>query len=360
MSKFVGRISAEDLYNFCFDSFSKVGVSRKGAKIVSDHLVVADLRGVDSHGALFRMPRYLSEIEKGLINPKPKIKLVKETASTALMDGDNCLGQVAAMKATELAIKKAKATGVGIIGATNINHVGSLAYYMLKVVSQALIGFALTVTDPTVAPWGGRKRIFGTNPLSISFPIDEKTSIILDMATSASSEGKIAVAAARNEKIPRGVALDKNGGETTGPKAYFDGGALLPFGGYKGYGLSLSVEILAGVLIGPRGMHIRPSWASQGGFLIEVIGINRFKPHEKYKEEMLNLKKSIKSCPLAEGFKEILLPGERASREHRRRLKEGIPVDEESWDSLKKISGDLGIKLPALTKDRLKQKAEVT
>jgi len=350
MSNHIGRVSANALFNFCVSVFSKVGVPSKEAEVVSEHLVLADLRGVDSHGALIRIPHYLRGIQKGLINPRPNVKLVKETASMALVDGDNCLGQVGAMRATDLAVEKAKVTGVGVVGARNINHVGILSHYALRAVGQGLFAMAFASSPPIVVPVGGKKPLLGTNPLCIGFPVDGKTSIVLDMATSVVAAGRIAVAAARGERIPEGLLLDEQGRPTTDPEAYLEGGMLLPFGGYKGYGLSLCIEALAGILIGaPYSIYIKPGWATQGGFIIEVLDIDAFRPYEAYKRDMLDFVKLVKSCPLAEGFDEILLPGELESREHEKRSREGIPVYKDQWDDLRKVSKDLGIELPILT-----------
>jgi LDH2 family malate/lactate/ureidoglycolate dehydrogenase len=349
MNNYIGRVSANALFSFCVTVFSKVGVPRKEAELVSEHLVLADLRGVDSHGALIRIPHYLRGIKEGLINPRPNVRLVKETTSTALVDGDNCLGQVAAMRATELAAEKAKVTGVGVVGARNINHVGMLSHYALRAIGQGLFAMVYATSPPIVAPVGSKKPLLGSNPLCIGFPIDEKTSIILDMATSTVAAGKIAMATGRGERIPEGWALDKQGRPTTDPKAYLEGGMLLPFGGYKGYGLSLAIEALAGILIGaPYSIYIKRGWATQGGFVIEALDIDAFRPYEAYKRDMLDLLKLVKSCPLAEGFDEILLPGELESREHERRSRDGVPVYKEPWEDLRKVSEDLGVELPIL------------
>jgi LDH2 family malate/lactate/ureidoglycolate dehydrogenase len=350
MNSSVDRVKEKDLFNFCVDVFMKVGAPRGDAEAVSEHLVLANLRGLDSHGAFIRLPGYLPDIEKGLINVRPNISIVKETGSTALLDGDNCLGQIAAMKATELAIEKAKAMGLGIVGARNINHVGFLAHYALEAVNHRLIGLACTSSFPYVVPWGGRKPVFGTNPLCIGFPIDGKKSIILDMATSSVSGGKIAVAAAKEQTIPKGWALDRNGKPITDPKKFLKEGMLLPFGRYKGYGLSLSVEVLAGILMGSPNIDLRPSWAAQGGFLIEAIDVSIFRPYEDYQKDLFELVRVIKSCPLAEGFDRIMLPGELELEEYEKRSREGVPVYKESLEYLKKLSEELDIPPPVLVK----------
>jgi LDH2 family malate/lactate/ureidoglycolate dehydrogenase len=349
MARCLGKVFSNELFEFCKTVFEKTGVPKEDAEIVSEHLVKANLRGVDSHGVFVRLHHYVSAIKQGVINPKPNIKLVKETSGACLIDGDNGLGPLVAMKATEWAIKKARSNGVCIVGVKNTGHVGMLARYTLKTVEEKMIGFAATSSPPIVVPWGGAKPVFGTNPFSIGFPVDESFPIIVDMATSTVAAGKIAVYASKGEKIPPDWALDKNGKPTTDPKAFLDGGMLLPFGGYKGYSLCLSVEVLAGILVGaPFSHHIPRGWATQGGFVVEAVNIEHFRPYEDYKKDILELIGIIKSAPLAEGFKEILLPGEPEHREYLKRLKEGIPVYEDVWENIKRVSEEYNVPPPKL------------
>jgi len=345
--EYVGRVSAEALFTFCVDAFCSVGILKQDAEIVAENLVSANLRGVESHGVI-RAPYYVTGIQKGLTNPKPNMRVVRETANTAIIDGDNGLGQIAGMKATELAIKKAKTNGVGIVGVKNTNHVGMLANYVIKIVKQGLIGFTFTNGPPSMAPWGGSNKLLGTNPLCIGFPIDEKNSIILDMATSTVAAGKIASYATRGRKIPPGWALDKYGKSTTDPQEALKG-TLTPLGGYKGYGLALAIDILAGILTGDTvSYYVRSGWEAQGGFLTEAIDVTAFRADEEYKKDVLDYIRLIKSCPLAEGAKEILLPGELESREYEKRFREGIPLDTMTWNALQKLSKDLHVRLPTL------------
>ncbi|MGC8911342.1 MAG: Ldh family oxidoreductase [Nitrososphaeria archaeon] len=349
MANCIGKVFSDELFDFCKTVFEKTGVPKDDAEIVSEHLVRANLRGVDSHGVFVRLHHYVSAIKQGIINPRPNIKFVKDTSGACLIDGDNGLGPVVAMKATELAVKKARSNGVCVVGVRNTGHVGMLARYTLKAVEEKMIGFAATSSPPIVVPWGGAKPVFGTNPFSIGFPVDENFSIIVDMATSTVAAGKIAVYASKGEKIPSDWALDKNGKPTTDPKAFLDGGMLLPFGGYKGYSLCLSVEVLAGILVGaPFSHHIPRGWATQGGFVVEIVNIEHFRPYEDYRKDMLELIEIIKSAPLAEGFKEILLPGEPEHREYLKRLKEGIPVYEDVWENIKRVAEEYNVPLPKL------------
>ncbi len=351
MADYFGKINSNELYNFCVDIFLKAGVPKETAEIVSEHLVTANLRGVDSHGAFVRIPHYLTALREGIINPRPSIRSVKDTPSVALIDGDKGFGPVVAMKATEMAISKAKSSGICFVGTKNMSHVGMLARYSLKIVEKMMIGMAATNSPPLVVPWGGTKPVLGTNPFTIGFPIDDKSSIIVDMATSTVAAGKIAVFASKGEKIPEGWALDKYGNPTTDPRVFLDKGILLPFGGYKGYGLSLSVELFAGLLTGsPFSSHIQRGWATQGGFVVQAINIDSFREYADYKKDILELVQTIKSTPPAEGFKEVLLPGEPEQREYERRKKEGVPVYKDSWENIAKVSKDMQINLPNLIK----------
>jgi len=347
-AEFAGSVSAKELLDFCISVFKSVGVPDRDAEVVAESLVSANLRGVDSHGVL-RLSYYVAGIRKGLTNPKPNIKIDRENAVIAVMDGDNGLGQVAAMKATELAIRKAQTAGIGIVGVRNTNHVGMLSYYIMKIVKQKLIGFAFTNGPPSMAPWGGRKKMIGTNPLCVGFPVDGEKSLILDMATSAVSAGKLNFYAKTGRKIPEGWALDKHGVPTTDPKEALKEGTLAPLGGYKGYGLAVVIDVLAGILTGDTvSYYVRSGWEAQGGFLVGAIDITAFRPYEEYEKEVLNYVKLVKSCPPAKGVKEVLLPGEVEAREAEKRLKEGVPIDAKTWSALQKLSEELGIQLPTL------------
>jgi LDH2 family malate/lactate/ureidoglycolate dehydrogenase len=346
-SQIKGDVLPKDLIVFCSDIFRSVGISKTEAEIIAQKLVAANLRGVESHG-VFRVFYYLEGIRKGLINPKPHIKIIKETENIVTIDGDNCIGQVGGDKATEIVIKKAKKNGICIAGLKNTNHVGMLTDYAVKIVKKELIGLVIANTAPAMAPWGGKKMLIGTNPLCIGFPIDENNFIIHDIATSTVSAGKIASFARHNRKIPTGWAHDQNGKSTTDPKEALRG-LLTPIGGYKGYGIALSIDILAGILIGDNiGYNLRLSWATQGGFFIEAFDVKMFRPYDEYKKEILDYIQVLKSCPRGEGVKEILLPGELESIEYKKRIKNGVPLDLPTWKTLKNLSKNYGVNLPNL------------
>ena len=337
------KVPAEQARDFCVECFLKFNVPEEDAENIADHLVLANLRGVDSHG-LIRIPYYTEGIGKGLLRPKFELSVVAESPGIALLDGGNGLGIPVATKATDLAMDKAKSTGVGMVGVRNLGHVGMLAYYIKRVVERNFIGFACVNAPAVMAPWGGRERIFGTNPMCLGFPMDGGRAIVLDMATSGMAHFKIKVAALRGKKIPEGMALDKQGRPTTEPKEAFDG-VLLPFGGYKGYGLVLAIEVLTSALVGAqqsKDIELHPS--TQGGFFISVIDVSRFRSYDEYKQDVLHLVDVVKSSPLAEGVEEILIPGEIEDREAERRLRDGIPLEAATWQELTALAKELDIK----------------
>ncbi|MDN5320694.1 MAG: L-2-hydroxycarboxylate dehydrogenase [Thermococcaceae archaeon] len=338
------RVPKEDLHRFCVEAFGKVGVPKEEAKIVAEHLVEASLRGVDSHGVI-RVPYYIEGIKKGLVNAKSSISIVKETPVSALLDGGNGLGEVVAKKAMEIAIEKAKTSGVGLAGAKNLGHVGMLAYYTKRVAENKLIGFAFANGPALVAPWGGAERVFGTNPLSYAFPTKNKP-IVLDVATSATAHFKIKVAMIRGEELAPGLALDKDGNPTTDPTKAFEG-ILLPFGAHKGYGFSLLVTLMTVPLVGgtfDKDVVLHAS--TQGGFFVMAINPTLFREYEEFIEDIQRVVDTIKSTKPAKGFKEVLLPGEIEERVAEERAKNGIPIDLEVWKSFEELSEEYGVELP--------------
>jgi LDH2 family malate/lactate/ureidoglycolate dehydrogenase len=338
-------IPAKELYNFCVNCFIKCGTPKHQAEIIAEHLITANLRGVDSHGVI-RIPYYIEGMNKGLIKAKAKIKVVKESSITALINGGKGLGIIVADKATEIAINKAKASNVGIVGAYNLGHVGMLAYYTKKIVKHKLIGFACANTAAIVAPYGGKERILGTNPLSIAFPVNEEKSIVIDMATCTMAAFKIHLAMREDKKIPFNVALDKEGKPTTDPKSALEG-VLLPFGGYKGYALSLAIEILLSAFMGaPLSKNVFLHASTQGGFLVIALNTSIFRSYKEYKKDISQIINLLKNCKTIEGVEEVLLPGELEERTYNKRLEKGIPLDIETRNELLNIAKRFNITPP--------------
>ncbi|MEM2575671.1 MAG: Ldh family oxidoreductase [Sulfolobales archaeon] len=343
MAEYV-KVLPDDLRKFTALCFMRYGVSPDDAELIADHLVLANLRGVDSHGVI-RIPYYTEGIKKGLVKEKAEIKIVNESETTAVIDGGNYLGIPVATRATEIAIKKAKSSGLAAVGARNLGHVGMLAYYTLKIAKNALIGLVTVNAPARVAPWGGAQALFGTNPISFSFPTSGKP-IVVDMATSAIAAFKIRLAALKGEKIPEGIALTRDGRPTTDPKEAYEG-ILLPFGTYKGYAVSLVVEVLSAVLSGgilSKYVFNHPS--TQGGFFVLAIDPARFRGFDEYLRDIDSLVKLIKACPPTQGFDEVLVPGEPEDRKYEDRIKNGIPIDMSTWKLLVDVAKELNVELP--------------
>ncbi|MEJ5198922.1 MAG: adenylosuccinate synthetase, partial [Anaerolineae bacterium] len=225
-----------------------VGVPSPTAELVSRSLVEGNLMGHDSHGVI-RLVQYVRAIERGQIVPRAEIEIVRETATTALLDAHWAFGQVAARRAMEIAIAKAKQYSLGAVGLRNSAHIGRLGEYALMAVEHGMIGFLTCNSSLLTAPYGGVDRVFGTNPFAFAFP-RSGTPFLMDFAASVVAEGKLRVAMAKGVPIPEGWILDKERKPTTNPADFYDGGVLLPLGGHKGYGLLMVADLLGGALTG--------------------------------------------------------------------------------------------------------------
>jgi LDH2 family malate/lactate/ureidoglycolate dehydrogenase len=336
------RVYVDELRRFTSECFMKCGVPKGDADIIADHLVLANLRGVDSHGVI-RIPVYIEGIKKGYVKSFSESRIIKESMATVLIDGGGGLGIPIATKATDLAIEKCRSVGLAAVGVRNLGHVGMLAYYTLKIAKNNLIGLVTANGPAIVVPWGGIEPIFGANPISIAFPTSSKP-IVIDMATSAMAHFKILLAALKNEKIPEGVALTKDGKPTTDPR---EAQLLLPFGGYKGYAIALTIEVLSSILIGGQlSKYIVLHGSTQGGFFVLAIDPTVFREYSEYLKDIDTLIKFIKSCKPAQGFNEVLLPGELEDKTFEERLRKGIPIDINTWKMLTEVAKELNIELP--------------
>jgi LDH2 family malate/lactate/ureidoglycolate dehydrogenase len=342
-----GRIPADALKKFCIDALGRVGVPNDHALIVAESLVLANLRGVDSHGVGL-LPRYVRRIKVGLMNPRVIPKIVRDFGSIAVIDGENGIGQVITTKAMEISIAKAKNFGMGTAGIRNSNHFGIAAYYAIQAIQSDMIGIVLSNAAPSMAPWGGTKPLIGTNPLAIGIPTDNNP-IILDMAISVQARGKIRQAALEEKSIPEGWALDERGKPTTDPKEALKG-SLLPIAGPKGYGLALIVDVLSGVLTGSffsdkiSSVHEEEEGTPRVGHFVQAINIESFMPMKEFKNRINELIQKIRESPFAEGVNKIYLPGEIESDRHKERLESGIPLSEAGRQQLIGLAKELGMK----------------
>jgi len=324
---------AQQLRGLGIAIFEAVGVPQGEAQRVMDLLVESNLVGHDSHGVI-RIPVYVELILKGRTKPGSQIRVVKESPTTAVVDGDWGLGQVVATQTMKIAIAKAEDHDIGVVTTFNCGHIGRMADYSLMATEHEMIGYCSVSSVPQVAPFGGRERLFNQSPLSWAVPAGEEPPFLLDISTSVSAGGKIAVARAKGQKLPEGYIIDKEGRPATDPADYYDGGAALPMGGpvgYKGTGLAMVVDITAGVLSGKGAAYLGDR--GQGIFQM-ALKVGAFRDLREFKGEMDALIRRVRNSKPAPGSKEVLVPGDPERRIKEIRLKEGIEIPQTTWEEI--------------------------
>src|SRR5579884_1184499 len=297
-------LPAERLAAIGEELFVAAGAPRAEAQIVMRHVVAANLAGHDSHG-IIQIPTYIDRIKRGHIVPGAPWTIVRESATTTVVDGNWGFGYVVSERAMQLTIDKAATANVAAATVFRQGHIGRLSSYTQMAARAGMIGLITADSGRSpkaVAPFGGREARLGTNPISIAVPSDLDGPFYLDMATSAVAAGKIALAAARNEKIPLGWVVGADGKQTTDPKDFRKGGALLPLGateGYKGSGLAAMVEVLCGLLTG-LGFGVEPTGRHNDGTFMAVFNVAAFRPLEQFKKEVGEFARYLKSTPPSE------------------------------------------------------------
>lgn len=341
-------IAHDELERLATDLLRAAGVPEDEARVVAGALVRANLAGCDSHGVL-RLSQYLDAISSGRIVPGAPIDVVRESPATAVLDGHWGFGQVAATRAAELAIGKAREMGLAAVAGRRCNHVGALADYVTTVADAGLVGLMFVNGHGgahNTVPWGGADRRLCTNPMAAGFPTGGKP-IVLDISTSAVAEGKVRTYRIRGESVPDDWIVDSEGRPTNDPEALYakPQGALLPLGGnvgYKGFGLGLMVDLLAG---GLSGAGTSGPDAGRGGnaFTILALDPDAFAGEDSFRADADTLIAWVKSSRPAPGFSEIIVPGEPERRERERRLREGIPIPEETCRQIAEAAARLGV-----------------
>src|SRR6267142_4182906 len=325
--------------------FERLGAPAGDAAWIAHLLVLANLRGHDSHGVI-RIPQYAQAVKAGGIDPKSPVTIVAETPVTARLDGGRGFGQVVARRGIELAIAKAKASGLAAVGLSRTTHVGRLADYAELAARQGLVGmlWVNAVHGLNVAPWGGAARRLGTNPPAIGIPGAGGPAMVLDFATSVVAEGKMRVKKNRKQQAPPGWFIDAEGRPQTDPEIFYGTppGALLTSGEHKGYGMSLAVEILGGVLsgTGPAGP---PPGVFANGTLMICLDVERFLPLPDFHRQVAALFGWVKATPLAQGATEILIPGEPEARLEAERRRQGIAIEDQTWSQIETTAAELGV-----------------
>lgn len=350
-----------DLKDFAFRIFIKIGCSEEDAKLASEVLLSADLRGVDSHGVA-RLSGYVRLWELGRINSKPKIKIIHETPSTATVNGDAGLGLVVAPWAMKIAIAKAKIAGSGWVSVKNSNHYGIAGYHSMMALKENMIGISMTNASPLVAPTFSTQRLLGTNPISVAIPAGKYLPFVLDMATTTAANGKLEILQRKNADAPIGWIQNKEGFSTTDANGVKNGGALLPLGGdkehgsHKGYGLGAVVDIFSAVLSGANYGPWVPPFVSflsppenpvgEGlGHFFGAMRIDAFRPKEEFLEHMDNWIDTFKKAPTIKGQERVIIPGEPEVEFTEKRLREGIPLMDPVIADLEKLGKKLGVGL---------------
>jgi len=334
----VSSITVEhnELKKLCSNKLQEASVPSDQANIISDVLVHADLRGVNSHGVL-RTEHYIKRVQSGGLNVNPNLSMQQTGIATKVLDGDDGFGHVIANRAMEEAIKLANEIGVGIVSTINSSHCGALSYFVNEAAQNNLIGIAMTHTDKFVVPFGGSEPFFGTNPIAFGLPAQKYKPVILDMATSNAALGKILHARKTGEEIPDDWAVDSEGNPITDPNNF---ASLLPFGGPKGYGLAMVVDVLCGVLTGMNyGPHINPMYDKYNekrklGHLFCVINPKYFTNLSTYLENMDKLIEEIHNVQPAKGFNRVLVPGEPEQINEEQSIKNGVAVEKSVFNFL--------------------------
>ncbi|NPV09497.1 MAG: Ldh family oxidoreductase [Anaerolineae bacterium] len=352
------RVDAQKLERLVSDLLVAVDVPREDADIVAWVLVKTDLRGVESHGTARLSYYYLDNTRVGLINRRPKVTVVAEGPSTLVIDADNGLGHPVAYRTMERCIDKARETGLCCATVRHSNHFGAAGIYAMMALEHDMIGLALTNSQPLAIPTYGRKRVLGTNPISLAAPAGEELAFVLDMATSVVPIGRIEVFRRAGAQVPLGWGADSEGHATTDPVRIMEGGGLFPLGGtaetggYKGYGLAAMVDVLCGVLAGAAFLTgvqppllDRPGPANVGHFFL-ALNVAAFRPIEEFKASMDGFIRELKQSPKAAGEDRIYVAGEKEflQEEERRRL--GIPLNPKVEEDFRRLCRELDVPWP--------------
>src|ERR1700682_3271965 len=342
------RIGITELKRFVTRALESVGIPPEDATQVAALMAEADARGGRAPGGC-RLPQDVKQIQSGGINSRPNIRILSDRVGTALLDGDNALGHLVMKRAAELAIEKARHSGIGWVGTRRSNHAGPAQLYARMPAAQDMIVLYFCVGNANLLPpWGGTEVLLSTNPIAIAVPGSKHPSIVLDMATTNTAFGKIRLKAQRGESMPEGWVIDREGKPLTDPRRASEG-FLLPIGGPKGYGLALMIGLIAGTLNGGAfGRDVidyttDSKTASNTGQSIVAVDIAMFADVQAFKQKVDELWEVMKSSPTLPGVDEVRLPGERSEQLYRDRMALGVPLGAELRKVLEELADRLGI-----------------
>ncbi len=347
------------LKNFAVSVFEKMGCPPGQAELASDVLLAADLRGIDSHG-LARLSGYVRLWDAGRLNPNPRIEVVHESPTTAVVDGDRGLGLVVAPFAMGIAIEKARTYGTGWVSVRNSNHFGIAGYHAMLALPHDMIGWAMTNASPLVAPTFSAERLLGTNPIAVAVPAGREQPFVLDMATTTAANGKLEILQRLGKQAPTGWIQTKEGKPSTNPYELKEGGALLPLGSdyehgsHKGYGLGALVDILSAVLSGanygpwvpPFVAFLQPPANPVGagiGHFLGAMRIDAFRPAEAFKNHMDNWLRRFRGAQPIEGQERVRVHGDIEAATVEQRMQQGIPLNPVVVNDLNELAARLSV-----------------
>jgi LDH2 family malate/lactate/ureidoglycolate dehydrogenase len=345
------RYRHEDLYDYGCRVLDRLDIPADDAAEVSGCLTKAELRGVDSHG-MMRLPVYSRRLQAGVVNARPVIHAVASGTASLLLDGGNGLGPVVGARAMSAALDLAREHGTGFVGVRNSNHFGPAAYYVEKAVDQGCIGLAISNAPPNMAPFGGKSRFLGTNPVAIGVPAGEEPPLIFDASTSVVARGKIIVAAHSGKPIPEGWAIDPDGYPTTDAHQAL-AGAVLPFGGPKGSAISFLIDVFCGVLTGAAfASHLNTlenlSAVQNVGHVFAAVRTDLFIVGAEFRTRMDAILRMLKAAPPApDGTGRVLVPGEIELANEANNRTHGVVLAASIAAQLARLGEELGVSFPA-------------
>ncbi len=343
--------TADELHALVKQILLAAGADEGNAEEVAQHLVLSNLSGVDTHG-IWPIPLYVAGIKNDEILPAAKPAIMQETATSALVTGNWTFGHVTAKYAMELAISKARTQNMAVVGIVQSHHIGRLGTYVEMAAEENMVGMVWAggfgQVEPVSVPYGGKRRVLHTNPISIGLPAGEESTMMFDWATTALSGVKIENAYSRREQLPPYSIVDKDGVPTTNPDEFFAGGGHLPFGAHKGYTLMMAAEFLGRIFTGAdsyveagRGGAI---FLHQGVTMI-AIKADLFQPFAEYAERADEMERRVRAVPPAPDFDRVLAPGDMEARTRERRRRDGIPIAEDIWQSLTEAAASVGVEI---------------
>jgi len=342
------RYDYEKLKRFGAAVMVKAGLGEDEAEVFMENLLFADSRGVGSHG-ISRLVNYSKRVQCGVITPKVNAEVVKEAPSCLVVDGHNGIGAKIARQTMDMCIARAKETGCCVATVRNGNHFGAGAFYTKYAAQKGMIAFVISNSEAAVAPIGGAKAMLGTNPLAVSVPAKRNDPFDLDMATSVVARGKVVLAQKEGRQIPKGWAVDKDGKDTTDPNAVLDGGFMLPFGGPKGYAISLFIDLMCSCLGGALNCRTTPHfWTDYDhpqniGYFMVVIDPDKFLPREEFEDRVDTMLEEFKHCPTAPGVSRVFIPGEIEAGKERTSAAEGIEISDAVAEELRRVGKSFGV-----------------